>query len=397
VTYIGIDIGKSKHCIAAIDERANILLKPTFVPQQAEGFEQIAERLRELGSPEEVKIGMEASGHYWVHFFNFLTEQGWTVELFNPVLSSATARTHLRGRKTDKDDAIAIAKTLRDGGYSPWAIPTGTHAEMKLLCRQRSFVVSELSNAKRRLTGLIDLAFPEFVEHFSDTYGKAPLAVLKHAPTAKDLLAVPIKQLTELLHKNSGGRHTETMAKKLRAAASKSIALSQNSEALRSSILLMIEQLAFFKTQLEVCEKQIEALFEGLDDTIKEIPGIGARTGPVILSEFGELSRFDGGYKKLLAFAGLDPRVRQSGQWKGTVKMSKRGSPALRTALFQAASMGRLHNPNLQSIYHKHRHQKGKNHRVAISHVARKIVQIIWATCRNRDAFDPTKICPNTT
>ncbi len=171
MTYIGIDIGKSKHCIAAIDERANILLKPTFVPQQAEGFEQIAGQLRQLGSPDEVKIGMEASGHYWVHFFNFLTGQGWSVELFNPVLSSAQARTHLRGRKADGDDAIAIAKTLREGGYSPWAIPTGTHAQMKLLCRQRSFVVSELSNAKRRLTGLIDLAFPEFAEHFSDPYG----------------------------------------------------------------------------------------------------------------------------------------------------------------------------------------------------------------------------------
>ena len=156
ITYAGIDIGKSKHCIAAIDQSANVLPRPTFVQQQAESFEQIAAQLRQLGSVDQVKIGMEASGHYWVHFFNFLTEQGWTVELFNPVLSSATARTHLRGRKTDKDDAIAIAKTLRDSGYSPWAIPTGIHAEMKLLCRQRSFIVSELSNAKRRLTGRPD-------------------------------------------------------------------------------------------------------------------------------------------------------------------------------------------------------------------------------------------------
>jgi transposase len=396
MTYIGIDIGKSKHCIAAIDERANILLKPAFVPQQAAGFEQIAKQLRELGPPDQVKVGMEASGHYWVHFFNFLTEQGWTVELFNPVLSCAQTRTHLRGRKTDKDDAIAIAKALRDGGYTPWAIPSGEYAQMKLLCRQRSFIVSELSNAKRRLTGLVDLAFPELPEHFSDTYGKAPLAVLERAPSARDLLSVPVKELAELLHQNSGGRHGETMAKKLRAAARKSIALSQDCHALRSSISLMIEQLNFFATQLKDCDKQIESIFEKIDDPIEAIPGIGAKNGPVILSELGELSRFKGGYKKLLAFAGLDPRIRESGQWKGTVKMSKRGSPALRTALFQAASMGRLHNPDLQAIYHLHRHEKGKNHRVAISHVARKIVQIIWATCRNKAPFDPSKICLKT-
>ena len=138
MTYVGIDIGKSKHCIAAIDQTATVLLKPTFVSQDNEGFKNIVQQLRPLGTPEEVKIGMEATGHYWVHFFNFLTDQGWQVELFNPVLSSAQGRAHLRGRKTDKDDAITIAKTLRDGGYSPWAIPSGQHAQMKLLCRQRS-------------------------------------------------------------------------------------------------------------------------------------------------------------------------------------------------------------------------------------------------------------------
>ena len=154
----------------------------------------------------------------------------------------------------------------------------------------------------------------------------------------------------------------------------------------------MLEQLEFFNQQLQECDKQIKAIFTELDDPIEEIPGIGAKSGPVILSEFGELSRFKGGYKKLLAFAGLDPRIRQSGQWQGTVKMSKRGSPALRTALFQAASMGRLHNADLQAIYHHHKNTKGKNHRVAISHVARKLVQIIWATCRNGKTFDPDKI-----
>ena len=211
MTYVGIDISKSKHCIAAIDQTATVLLKPTFVSQDNEGFENIVQQLRLLGTPEEVKIGMEATGHYWVHFFNFLNEQGWQVELFNPVLSSAQGRAHLRGRKTDKDDAITIAKTLRDGGYSPWAIPSDQHAQMKLLCRQRSFVVSELSNAKRRLTGLLDLAFPEFSAHFSDAYGKAPIAVLKRAPSAKALLALPIKELTKTLHDNSAGRHNEAI------------------------------------------------------------------------------------------------------------------------------------------------------------------------------------------
>jgi len=392
--YAGIDIGKDKHCIAAISETAEVLLKPTFVEQSHEGFQKIAEGLRRLGDPSQVKIGMEASGHYWTHFFHFLTEAGWTVELFNPVLSNSQGRCHLRGRKTDKDDALAIAKTLRDGGYTPWAIPSDEHGKLKLLCRQRSFVVSELANAKRRLTGLLDLAFPEFAALFSDHHGKAPVAVLREAPTAKALAEVSVRKLSNVLSKNSNGRHGLELARKLRKAAQQSIAHAQDTEEVGGLIQGMLDHLGFYQEQIQKLETRLKEVFKSIADPIKEIPGIGEKTAPVILAEFGNLSRFTGGYKKLLAFAGLDPRIRQSGRWHGTVKMSKRGSPALRTALFQAASMGRLHNGDLQAIYHHHRHIKGKNHRVAISHVARKLVQIIWATCRNRNAFDPMKICP---
>ena len=392
--YAGIDIGKEKHCIAAISETAKVLLKPVFVEQNHESFETIAQRLRQLGDPSTLKIGMEASGHYWTHFFHFLTEAGWTVELFNPVLSNAQARCHLRGRKTDKDDALAIAKTLRDGDYTPWAIPSDEHARLKLLCRQSSFMVSELSNAKRRLTGLLDLAFPEFAALFSDPYGKAPMALLREAPTAKAMAEFSTRKLSAILSKNSGGRHGVVMARKVREAARLSIAHAQHSDELAGIIQAMLEHLDFFQNQIDQIDQKIAKLFKSIDTPIKEIPGIGEKTAPIIVAEFGDLSRFHGGYKKLLAFAGLDPRIRQSGQWKGTVKMSKRGSPALRTALFQAASMGRLHSPALQSIYSKHRHTKGKNHRVAISHVAHKLVQLIWSTCRNKIPFDPAKICP---
>ena len=392
--YAGIDIGKAKHCIAAISETAEVLLKPVFVEQNHESFEAIAERLRQLGDPATVKIGMEASGHYWTHFFHFLSEAGWTVELFNPVLSNVHARCHLRGRKTDKDDALAVAKTLRDGGYTPWAIPSDEHARLKLLCRQRSFLVSELSNAKRRLGGLLDLAFPEFAALFSDPYGKAPAALLREAPTAKTMAELSTRKLTGILSRNSRGQHGVQMARKVREAAQGSIAHAQHSDELAGIIQGMLEHLAFFQEQIARLEARIAQLFKSIDTPVKEIPGIGEKTGPMIVAEFGDLSRFHGGYKKLLAFAGLDPRIRQSGKWKGTVKMSKRGSPALRTALFQAASMGRLHCPELQCIYAKHRHTKGKNHRVAVSHVARKLVQLIWVTCRNKAPFDPGKICP---
>lgn len=394
--YVGTDIGKSKHCMAAISESAAVLLAPRFVEQTREGFEQMHSRLLELGGRAEVKIGMEASGHYWTHLHRFLVSKGWTVELINPVLSSSQGRRHLRGRKSDKDDALHIAKAVRDGGYRPWKAPCEQVERLKLLCRQRGFAVSELSNAKRRLTGLLDQSFPEFAALFSDAYGKAPVALLRLAASAEAMAALSTRRIASALREASRGRHGAEKARAVRQAAAGSVAAGRRCEALELSISMMLDQLAFLQGQIDRLDAAIAEAYEAVERGLARLPGIGKVTGPAIVAEYGDLSRFQGGYKKLQAYAGLDPRIRESGQWKGTVKMSKRGSPALRTALFKAASMGRLHCPQLQAIYHHHRHVKGKNHRVAISHVARKLVQLIWVVWRNGATYDPSKITPNT-
>ena len=189
--FVGVDIGESFHCAAAINGRGNVLLKPVKVLASAEGFAAFEARLRQLGDKTAVLIGLEASGHYWMSLWRFLLERDWQVEVFNPLLSSKSARTHLRGRKTDADDALFIARTVRDGDFIPLQ-PGGKDTEqLKLLCRQRRFVSHELANSKRRLTGLIDLSFPEFSGHFENNHSKAAQAVLKAAPSAAAIARLP--------------------------------------------------------------------------------------------------------------------------------------------------------------------------------------------------------------
>ena len=106
--FVGVDIGKGFHCAAAINTRGNVLLKPVKVLASAEGFAAFEARLRQLGEKISLLIGLEASGHYWMSLWRFLLERDWQVQVFNPVLSSKNARTHLRGRKTDADDALFI-------------------------------------------------------------------------------------------------------------------------------------------------------------------------------------------------------------------------------------------------------------------------------------------------
>lgn len=393
--FVGVDIGKGFHCAAAINARGNVLLKPLKVLASAEGFTAFEARLRQLGDKTALLIGLEASGHYWMSLWRFLLERDWQVQVFNPVLSSKNARTHLRGRKTDADDALFIARTVRDGDFTPLQPGNEDTEQLKLVCRQRRFITHELANAKRRLTGLIDLSFPEFGRHFDNNHSKAARAVLKAAPSAAAIARLSLRRLGSLLMSASHGRLGTVKAEALRESAKQSLASRRQDPALDLLIRTMIAQLEFFEKQLAELDLHIQRLFSRMEHPIKTIPGIGSITGPLIAAELGDLRRFAGRrpLHAILAYAGMDPRVRKSGQWSGKIKMSKRGSVALRTALYQAASMARLHEPRLAEVYNRHKQQMNKHHAVAISHVARKLVGIIYAVCARGQSYDPSKIC----
>jgi transposase len=397
--FVGVDIGKGFHCAAAINARGNVLLKPLKVLASAEGFTAFEARLRQLGDKTALLIGLEASGHYWMSLWRFLLERDWQVQVFNPVLSSKNARTHLRGRKTDADDALFIARTVRDGDFTPLQPGNQDTEQLKLVCRQRRFITHELANAKRRLTGLIDLSFPEFGLQFDNNHSKAAHAVLKAAPSAAAIARLSLRQLGSLLMSASHGRLGTVKAEALRESAKQSLASRRQDPALDLLIRTMIAQLEFFEKQLAELDLHIQRLFSRMEHPIKTIPGIGSITGPLIAAELGDLRRFAGRrpLHAILAYAGMDPRVRKSGQWSGKIKMSKRGSVALRTALYQAASMARLHEPRLAEVYNHHKQQMNKHHAVAISHVARKLVAIIYAVCARGQSYDPSKICAQST
>ena len=394
--YVGIDIGKTDHCMGAIDGHGTCISKPWMFKQTLEHFDQLNERLCQLGTREDIKIGVKATGHYWKVLWTFLIDHDWTVEVFNPVLSAGYARANLRGRRTDADSTLVIAKVIRDGGFTPF-IANDSMDQLKTLCRQRRYMVCQQSDAKRRLSTLIDQIFPEFGTLFSDLYGKTALAVLSAFPSARRVAKVHLKRLTTLILKASGHRLNAQRAREVRQAAQSSTALTRHDEATERAIQIMIQHIQFSQEQIQQLEKHIAEQFDAIDHSIKSIPGLGDVVAPVILSELGDLNRFKGAKAahKMLAYAGADPRIRQSGQWKGQVKMSKRGSPTLRTALYQAAHNVRLHCPEFQKIYNQHKVEKHKHHGVAMSHVVRKLLQVIQAMAQTGLPFDASKIGAN--
>jgi transposase len=394
--YVGVDIAKSEHCLGVIDTAGKVILKPMRFSQDAEGFRALAGILQELGGPGEVTIGFEATGHYWVLLAEELQRLGYTPLVFNPILSADAGRTTVRGRKTDEDDCIAIAKVLRDGGFNPVRLPDAQMGTLKRLTRHRQGAVERCANLKKRLVTLLDQVFPEFAALFSDPHGPTARAVLAKAPSARLLASHSAKSFSAMVRKVSHGRLGLERAQDIIAKARTSIAVTRQDTASELAIRMTIQEIDLLDEQIAIYDAEIAAIPVSGRELITTIPGIATVLGSVILAEIGDISAFarkPGDISKadplhrLLAFAGLDPRIRTSGQWTGKVRMSKRGSRALRTAIWRAAFIACMH-PAFADIYHQHRVIMKQHQKIALSHVARKIVQAIYGVLHYQKPFD---------
>lgn len=394
--YVGVDIGKAEHCLGAIDAQGKVVLKPTRFTQDAAGFAKLARLLNDLGSPESVKVGMEATGHYWVLLADELSVLGYNPDVFNPILSCDAARSSVRGRKTDEDDCLVIAKVVRDGGYSRVMLPEASMGELKRLTRYRQHVVEQCANAKKRLISILDLVFPEFVQVMKEPFGPTALALLAKAPSARLMASHKAKSLSGMVRKKSHGRLGLERVEELIVKAKASIAVRRCDTASELAIRHLVAEIELLEEQIAAFEQQIEAIPVPGRDLLQSIPGVGPVLSSVIMAEIVTIDRFipkpgdegtSGGINRLLAFAGLDPRVRSSGQWTGKVKMTKRGSRILRTAVWRAAYLAR-NSEGFSDIYRHHKGTMGQHQKLALSHVARKIVQAIYGVLKTQKPFN---------
>ncbi|MDD3193710.1 MAG: transposase [Oscillospiraceae bacterium] len=218
--------------------------------------------------------------------------------------------------------------------------------------------------------------FPEYDGPFSDTFGVASKELLSKYPTPEDMLTVSTRKLTSLLEKASHVRFGREKAELLKAVAAGSFGVGFAKDAFAFQIRQLIEQMEFLERQIEELEEQIVVLLKQTGSYITTIPGIGDTLGAIILSEIGDVNRFDAP-GKLVAFAGLDVKVTQSGEFTGTrQKISKRGLPYLRRAIWLAASRAAFCDPVL-SVYYQSLRARGEHHLTAVGAVARKLCNIL--------------------
>ena len=378
--YIGIDIAKYKHSLAVIDKGGEKIITHFEFTNSSDGFMQMLERLESVGiTYENSRVCIESTGHYGRCLHTHLEGYGFDVCLANALQTSRFRKAQsVRKVKNDAVDSLALAQWLLVENPAAAKLSPSEVVELKEIARFRTSRSHIIGDCKRKITCILDQVFPEYATAFSNVFGKASLAVLVRYPNASSLSKARIDTLTKILHTNSRGKLGRAKADALKKLAQSSFGTDAAKEAHAFALRQLIEQIAFTQAQIEALDKEISRLLEIAATPITTIPGIGKVCGAVILGEIGDIKRFSKP-SSLVAYAGLDPSVYQSGEFKGSRnKLSKRGSRYLRWALWLAADRARMFDPHLKEYYEKKR-AEGKVHKVAISAVARKMCNIIFA------------------
>ncbi len=389
---LGIDVAKRRHVATLLDEAGKRVFKNFSFAQSREGFKSLQHRIEVVDiSTDNILIGMEATGHYWMILYHCLADAGYQVRVINPMMTAARRNVGIRGSKSDSADSELIARILREADLKFSAVPDDKTRQLRDLMRLRFECAQTLVAEKQRLTALLDLVFPEYATNFSDIFGCASMEVLSQFPTAKDLAKVDIRRLTRILKEKSKGHMGREHAKKLKISAKGSFAMNQSVDSFALEIRFIVQRMNLLSTQIEELAKQAKNHLKQEQKLLQSIPGIGPVWAPTILAEVLPVFHPEekNGARKFVATAGLDVKLNQSGESKGRGKMSKRGSKYLRTAAMQAAEVAALVScdPMFKGVYDKQRN-RGKKHKVALSHAANKLLHVVFSVLKNRKPYE---------
>jgi len=387
MNYVGIDISKYKHDCFILSDFGEVINAGFSFANNAEGFRKLGQELHQCGKGN-VRIGLEATGNYGINLKLFLEKIGFDFMEINPLLIKQYLKsTTLRRTKTDKLDAKAIAEYIRSREYRP--NPEGFYDlfALKQLTRLRSRLVGIRSRYLVRLTNVLDCIFPEFKPFFGGKFSVTAFYILANYKTP-EAIANMNRRSYDILRRKSRGAFSVDKFVTLKALAKNTVGVSHKCYIVElDSLLALYGQI---DCKINELESEITQMIECRNPPTLGIRGVGPVSAAIIISEFGNISRFDNP-NQMLSFAGLEPGYFQSGMSELRGHMVKRGSPHLRSALLNCCRTMRLHNETF-AVYYRKKIAEGKHHNVALSHMAKKLVRVIHTLETTGATFNPEKL-----
>lgn len=383
IYYIGIDISKYKHDFCIISNTGEVIVENSSFENNKKGFQCFLDQLKSYNK-QDVRIAFEATGHYSLNLELFLTNQDYSFMKVNPLVVHQFLKARsLRRTKTDKADSFTMASYLMSVQYKPNSRLLYNIYTLKSLCRSREQLIKERSKFEVLLTNELDKSFPELKPFFNNMISTTLLFILdKYKNTNHIALMKDYDSIRCISH----GKFTYAKFAQLKELAKNSVGYhDENTDLLISTYVSIINS---FNEKIDPINKQISTIIKDLNPRMLTIPGLGKISAAMILSEYGDISNFSSP-NKMLAFAGLEPSIIQSGTLEHNGKMVKHGSGHLRYVIMNTAMSVLRCSPTFYDYYLKKR-SEGKCHRVALSHVCKKLIRVIYTLEKSNIDFNPS-------
>jgi transposase len=403
---IGLDVAKGESQVQAFLDKKQPYKKSFKVAHTLEGLSSLLDFIKEVEgvSGGHPPIVLESTGHYHTPIVQYFEDRGYLLIIVNPLVSYRAKSSSLRKVKTDIIDAHHLCELYYKEDLEPYKQRGIQLLNLRNLTRQHENITGMFVQTKLQFQAVLDQVFPEYCGVFGSLYSDVSLLTLQAFPTSEEVLEADketIANKIKELCKSRSQQWANSQAEKLMAAAAQNPFQKTLYHSLSLSLNMYINMLLEYKKHLSTLEDEIGALAKDIEECkiIQSIPGIGEKIAATIISEIGEIDRFNHP-KKLVAFAGIDPSVFESGTFKGTLnRITKRGSSRLRHALYMAVKCAIRdcrkkkttdeiipRNKRLREFYDKKR-EEGKPFKVAVIACANKLLHWIYALLKSKSTF----------
>ncbi|MDQ0154242.1 IS110 family transposase [Robertmurraya andreesenii] len=403
---VGLDISKGESQVQAFVDKGKPFRKSFKVSHTLEGLGLLVEFLDQVQNETGQKppVILEATGHYQTPVVQYLDERGYLLIIINPLISYKAKSSSLRKVKTDAVDAYLLCELYYKEELEPYKKRGIQLLNLRNLTRQHENITGVMIQTKLQFQAVLDQVFPEYRGVFGDLYSVVSLLLLQEFPSSEDILKASdetIANKIKELCKSRSIRWANEKALELKMAAARNPFEKTVYQSHILSLGMYINIILQYKEHLSKLESEIDALAKEIEEynIIKSIPGIGEKIAATIISEIGEIDRFNHP-KKLVAFAGVDPSVFESGKFRATQnRITKRGSSRLRHALYIAVRCAIRDcrkqkttdeiipcNKRLREFYDKKR-EEGKPFKVAVIACVNKLLHWIFALLKSRTTF----------
>lgn len=397
---VGVDIAKERHVGRAFDYRGVELGKRIEFENDKEGIEKFldwADKIMKANGKNDVIVGIEPTGHYWLCFEQYLRERGIKVVLVNPfhVKRSKELDDNTQS-KSDIKDPKTIAMLVKDGRYTEPNIPEGIYAEMRVAMNIYERLQKRINVLKNQIINWLDIYFPEFLEVFSDWEGKVALLTLKEMPLPCEVVE---KGLEGILGTWAGKVDKRAMS---RRKAAELVEVAKRSIGKREGRKLARQEMRYLIEEYELLRKQIEEIEAEMAELLKEVPngeellnikGVGVKTAVGFISEVGDIKKYEDA-KQIQKLAGLNIVENSSGKHKGQTCISKRGRGRLRSVLFRAMITIVAKNEEFKELhrYYTTRETNALKKKQSLIALCCKLIRIFYAILKKGVKYDGNKM-----